>query len=78
MGLREEFLFFYKSVIYDIPDEQFERGLKEFQVAVQTCCEKSGVFIDFCGSGVVKTPIPDARTSRGETGRFSTAAGDAV
>ena len=28
----EEFLYFYRSVIYDIGDEQFERGLKDFHV----------------------------------------------
>ena len=33
----EEFLFYYRSVIYDIDDEQFERGLKDFQDAVERC-----------------------------------------
>jgi hypothetical protein len=33
----EEFLHFYRSVIYDIDDAQFERGLADFKRAVTTC-----------------------------------------
>ena len=33
----EEFLFYYRSVIYDIDDDTFERGLLDFQDAVARC-----------------------------------------
>ena len=34
-----EFLEFYKVVIYDIPDDQFERGLGTFRDAVKYCAD---------------------------------------
>jgi hypothetical protein len=39
----EEFLFYYRSVIYDIPDDQFECGLEEFREAVGRVCAQQGV-----------------------------------
>jgi len=43
----EEFLFFYRSVIYDIGEEQFERGLVDFKTAVGRCCKKKGIRVDW-------------------------------
>ena len=65
----EEFLYFYRSVIYDIPDDQFERGLKDFHKAVQHCCEASGVHVEFSAYGIDKTTAEGTTHYETRTGK---------
>jgi len=45
--VQEEFLSFYRHVIYDIPDDQFARGLVDFELAVKRCWELRGIQVEF-------------------------------
>ena len=55
----EEFLYFYRKVIYDLEDDRFEKGLRDFHTAVQRVYKAHGVNVDFATGERTNDPIEE-------------------